>query len=464
MNRFVNQLGTTFVTFVILTGFLLWRQGLVHLGSIESSSSALSQDDTCGGEGHQHGTSAATHGHGEAQAQSADACCPADSLEHLESINCEHSVLIYECDECRYEANVVKVEDDIFFDLFEAAEVTAQSIESSLSLTGTIQLDETRVMQVQPIAGGRVVEVRKALGDRVTKGEILAVIDSQEVGIAKSELLQARTDLELARRNVERLSSLREKQIVSEAAYLSARTDLQKCEAVVSTGEKNLMLLGVPKETLRGLDSSEASNRFGRLSIQSPCNGTIVARNTTEGALVNSETVLYRIADLSHLWVWCQLFERDLGTLQNLLDQSSSVNVLLQTPAFADNNFPGVVDLIASELDTQTRTIPVRVRVDNPEGKLRPGMFATVTIAFSSGERALCIPKDAVVSDEGVDFVFKHWKDDYWVRQDLSLGRPVGDSVEVIAGLSDSDWVVVSGAFLLKSDLLREKMGAGCAD
>ncbi|HNT36410.1 MAG TPA: efflux RND transporter periplasmic adaptor subunit, partial [bacterium] len=202
----------------------------------------------------------------------------------------------------------------------------------------------------------------------------------------------------------------------------------------------------------------------GRLTLQSPCDGTIVARNTTEGALVTPETVLFRIADPSQLWVWCQLYERDLESLHSLLDKSSSVSAHLQTLAFPDVKFPGVVDLIASELDPQTRTIPVRVRVENQDGKLRPGMFATVTIPVKTQQTALCIPKDAVVSDEGVDFIFKHWKEDYWVRQDVKLGRSFGETIEVLGGLESGDWIVVSGAFLLKSDLLREKMGAGCAD
>jgi len=136
----------------------------------------------------------------------------------------------------------------------------------------------------------------------------------------------------------------------------------------------------------------------------------------------------------------------------------------LKTPAFPDETFGGVVDLVASEMDPHTRTIPVRVRVDNAEGKLRPGMFVDVTVPLSTGEMVLGIPNDAVVSDEGISFVLKHWKENFWVRQNVQLGQVMGDFVEVLDGLGEGDSIVVSGAFLLKSDLLREKMGAGCAD
>ena len=110
--------------------------------------------------------------------------------------------------------------------------------------------------------------------------------------------------------------------------------------------------------------------------------------------------------------------------------------------------------------------VKVRATIENPDRALRPGMFCEATINLGDGqvEEVLAVPRSAVLSDEGKDFVFKHWKGDFFVRQDVRKGREFFGVVELLEGLEGGETVVADGAFLLKSDVLREKMGAGCAD
>ena len=117
-------------------------------------------------------------------------------------------------------------------------------------------------------------------------------------------------------------------------------------------------------------------------------------------------------------------------------------------------------------MSEQTRTVKVRAAVDNSGMELRPGMFCKAAISLRSGqaEEVLAVPRSAVFSDEGKSFVFKHWKDDFYVRQDVNKGREFSGMVEILDGVQAGETVVAEGAFLLKSDVLREKMGAGCAD
>jgi cobalt-zinc-cadmium efflux system membrane fusion protein len=112
----------------------------------------------------------------------------------------------------------------------------------------------------------------------------------------------------------------------------------------------------------------------------------------------------------------------------------------------------------------QTRTARARIVVPNPRGALRPGMFVTVRIAAPGGGTAIAVPKVAVIADEGRPFVFVHHEGDYWVRRPVTLGRRVDDKVEIVAGLVPGQRIIADGSFLLKSDVLRSKMGAGCAD
>jgi cobalt-zinc-cadmium efflux system membrane fusion protein len=199
------------------------------------------------------------------------------------------------------------------------------------------------------------------------------------------------------------------------------------------------------------------------LEVTAPRAGVITALNITEGKFVDAPQSLYTIADTSNVWVWCDLYERDLGPLHERLARGDKPQATVKVTAFPDT-FPGTVDLLESAVNETTRTVKVRVQVSNEQGKLRPGMFAAVDIPLTEGKKVPLVPRQAVLSDEGQTFAFVHWKDDLWLRRDVNVGKSQGDMVEILSGLSVGDKVVAGGGFLFKSDILREKMGAGCAD
>ena len=122
------------------------------------------------------------------------------------------------------------------------------------------------------------------------------------------------------------------------------------------------------------------------------------------------------------------------------------------------------MDLVGNLMDEHTRTVKMRVQVKNPENKLRPGMFADVEVVIPLQGCMAAIPRTAIMSDAGKNFVFQYWKEDLWVRRDVTLGTKHGDFVEILSGIPKGATIVTGGAFMLKSDILREKMGAGCAD
>ena len=132
--------------------------------------------------------------------------------------------------------------------------------------------------------------------------------------------------------------------------------------------------------------------------------------------------------------------------------------------AIPDRVFRGTLDLLGSEMDERTRTVKARVRAADEEGRLRPAMFADVEIRVPVARKHTVVPREAALSDEGRHFVFQHWKDDLWVRRDVRVGREIGPYVEILGGVSHGAKIVTAGAFMLKSDVLRAKMGAGCAD
>jgi cobalt-zinc-cadmium efflux system membrane fusion protein len=167
------------------------------------------------------------------------------------------------------------------------------------------------------------------------------------------------------------------------------------------------------------------------------------------------------IADLSELWVWCDLYERDLGVVASELAKGEAVPATVRVAPFPGADFAGKLDLVGSEIDVHTRTVKARIRVPNADGRLRAGMFADVSLAIAGEGHVLAVPRTAVLSDEGDHFLFLHWKDDFWVRRDVDL-RAVFDEFAIVEGdLAVGATVATGGAFMLKSDVLREKMGAG---
>jgi cobalt-zinc-cadmium efflux system membrane fusion protein len=191
--------------------------------------------------------------------------------------------------------------------------------------------------------------------------------------------------------------------------------------------------------------------------------GTIIEKHAVRGELVEPGKDVMVLADLDTVWVWGGIYERDLaGVLARMA--TDGVPVEITVPAFPGNVFTGRLNHVSSVMDEATRTVKVRTVIANTDHRLRPGMFCEVRLLLQSNEEVLAVPATAVLSDEGVDFVFKHMKDDYYLRQNVKKGRSFDDTVEILSGLEPGLTIVADGAFLLKSDVLRSKMGAGCAD
>jgi cobalt-zinc-cadmium efflux system membrane fusion protein len=204
-------------------------------------------------------------------------------------------------------------------------------------------------------------------------------------------------------------------------------------------------------------------SREGLLQIRAPIAGTIIAKHAAINELAGPGAEVMVLADLSVLWVWADVYERDLEPILETRSRGE-VSVEIFVNSFPGRAFKGELDYVGATMDEATRTVKVRAAVDNGEELLRPGMFCEVRMSLASTEAILTVPKAAVLSDEGRDFVFKHLKDEYYVRRAVKKGREFDESVEIVEGLEPGELIVVEGAFLLKSDVLRSKMGAGCAD
>jgi RND family efflux transporter MFP subunit len=232
---------------------------------------------------------------------------------------------------------------------------------------------------------------------------------------------QADHDLELSKAN-------------SASAISSAKVEL-------SNARRHLLILGLKDSTIDGLASKPklASSLF---SLNAPISGVVVERNATIGATVGSDANLFKIIDLSSVWIDANVFEKDLQQVR--LGQEVKVSV----PAFPESKFTGRVILISSIVDPETRTVKVRTEVSNGDGRLKPDMFANVEIVTNVHHSAISLPLSAILDDGGKSVVFVADGDEF-KKKDVILGLKSSDRVEITGGLSAGDKVVVKGNYLL---------------
>jgi len=327
-------------------------------------------------------------------------------------------------------------------------------------------------------------------GDPLADPRKLQAASKEPLGEWKSKLLGAAARLRLARSVHDREKALLDKQVSTRAEFeqaeqelhtteaelaalieeaqlnlkldaLRAETAVRQAEAAADAAEQRLHIFGVDHELCEGIRARKDNGDFAQLPVKAPMAGTVTAQHVTEGRYVKDETALFTLADLSNLWVWCNVYERDLAALQAGMAGGKPLQAAARVAAFGDESFCGTIDLVDSSVDEHTRTVRVRVQLDNTQGKLKAGMFATVEVKLPNGKRAALVPREAVLADDGKQFVFQEIKDGLWLRRDVVTGRSQDGLVEVVSGLDAGATVAAGGAFMLKSDILRGKMGAG---
>ncbi len=299
---------------------------------------------------------------------------------------------------------------------------------------------------------------------------------SRELDAAKRDLAVAEAayraaretvGLEMDRRAVEVESALRSARIRLEgqseeialhlAAKLArARQALEEASAREALLHRALVVMGIGETEVEERLAPD-SPELWKLEVRAPVPGTLVKLNLAPGATVARGDALMTLSDTESAWVWCDLYPQDLALLEE--HPLPLPAVLSET---GGRTVQGQLDYIERSADPHTRTVKARVVVTGTA--LRPGTFLSASVAFGQGGAGVFLPEEAVLADGEDRFVFVFWKDDLWSRRDVRT-EPAGPGmVRVLSGLAPKDRVAVRGGFFLKSDVLREKMGAGCAD
>jgi cobalt-zinc-cadmium efflux system membrane fusion protein len=396
------------------------------------------------------------HEHGGDEASDLDR-----PVSELFAATCEHDIKKYECDECRYEIGVVKVAESLFEDGFlEKVKAEMRTVALPLELTGQVRFDERRVTHVSTQAEGIIMKVHVMLGDTVARGQALVAIESVEVGEAQAEYLETRAMLALAEQNHARIDALRKEGISSEKERVAARQGLEAARIRKEAALGKLTRLGMSTAAARGLTYRAAKGRF---VLRAPMDGTVLDMHAVSGELARTETSLITIGDNASVWVWADLYERDIAHVTRA-QAEKPLEAAVAVKAFPGEAFAGAVDLVSPSMSEPSRTVKVRIAIPNPDGRLLSGMFCQVKLFIPGDQQVLAVPSKSVLDDEERVFVFLHHEGDFYLRRPVTPGHTFAGMTEITRGLNGSEVVVANGAFLLKSDVLRSKMGAGCAD
>tara|TARA_E500000305_G_C4029825_1_gene244375 strand:+ start:29578 stop:30852 length:1275 start_codon:yes stop_codon:yes gene_type:complete len=341
---------------------------------------------------------------------------------------------------------------------FEYAQVGTRDLSREIERNAEIVYNANQHARLSSRAPGVIVDVHKDLGDRLKKGDVIATVESMTLGSAKADLLQSTELLALWQANAGREQALMEKGASTERALLEAQTHLAEAKIAVSRAKQQLRNLGLSDEDIARVTKENDTGSL--LRITAPFDGTLVERAAVMGEVVDENDMLFAIADTGVMWAMIDLSERDLASVKRGQD------VVFRIDGIPSREFPGRLTWISTQLDKKTRTIKARAELDNGGQMLKAFMFGRATITAGAGAQAVTVPKSAVQWDGSCNIAFVRANEDGTMYQpvQLLLGFDTGDHYEVLSGLSVGDTVVSGGSFVLKNELLKDSMGAGCCE
>jgi cobalt-zinc-cadmium efflux system membrane fusion protein len=313
---------------------------------------------------------------------------------------------------------------------FPLVPVDLREAHAELQLPGVVAADISRSVPINALAAGRVVDLRARLGDTVKKGDLLLSMQSPDAAQARADVVKFEADAALAHQALERAKILSEHEALAAKDFEVAVNADRKAQADLAAAQERLKLL-----------TGNNDQSSGVIELRAPVSGTIVEQNVTNGAGVRSldnSPNLFTIADLSHVWVLCDVYENNLSQVK-MGDQAT-----VRLNAYPDKSLTARVSNVARVLDPQTRTAKVRLELSNAEDMLRPGMFATVVFTSQKTEQHAMLPTSAVLRLHDKDWVFiPAGGPGQFRRLEIRAGSVAkGNVQQVLAGLHPGDRVV----------------------
>lgn len=339
------------------------------------------------------------------------------------------------------DANLVK--------LLKVAPVATAPVSEILRVAGRIDFDEQHLARIGATVTGRVTDIRAIVGQTVNKGEPLAQLHSNELSTAQLAYLKARSQQELHRRNVERADALYKADVIGAAEKQRRDSELEIASAETRAARDQLRVLGVGDASIERLGKNGTIDSVA--SVVSSIKGVVVERKITASQVVQPTDVLFVVADLSRVWAVAQVPEQQV----NQVKEGQAVHIEL--PALGNEKRVGKLIYVGQTIDPDTRTVLVRTELDNPDGRLKPAMLASMLIESAPKDR-LVVPASAVVRENDEDHVFVALGEGRFRLVKVQLGPEQEGRRVVQSGLKGGESIVTEGAFHLNNERNRKEL------
>lgn len=326
------------------------------------------------------------------------------------------------------------------------APVRLQSLARQLELVGSVEFDQDKVAIAGPRLAGRIIRLPVRPGDVVKAGAVLAEIDSVDLARASADYLGVKARADAANANADRERELAQHNASSQRQREAAEAEARVLSAQALAAERYLQVLGRSLDELPGGKHEQPLNLY---RLRAPISGAVVERSVVLGQAVHADTTMFKIADLSHVWIKLEVYERDLSWMRPGLVadlRSESHGPLGQAR----------VAYVSAQVADATRTAQVHLDFENKGGRLREGQFVTALLRSEGVEGAvMAVPREALQLIDGQHVLFVRRADGGFAVRPVKIGLQGSDQVELYSGVAEGDQVATTNAFLLKSEVLR---------
>ena len=320
---------------------------------------------------------------------------------------------------------------DSLFNTLKIDTVTKSPLVNAITLTGQVTFNDDKVVNIYPMVSGTIQDIKVMLGDYVEAGQVLGVIRSSEMAGYSSDLVNAQTNLQVAKKNLDATQDMLTSGLASERDLLSAKASYAQAESELSRVNSVLKING--------------GNTQGDYIIKSPINGFVVQKSATNDMTIRTDnsTNLFTISDLSNVWIMANVYE------SNITDVHMGDSVNITTLSYPGKIFKGQIDKILNVLDPTNKVMKVRIVLANPEYLLKPQMFASVTITTKENTQAVCVPFQSLVFDNSQYYVLVYKSKSDIEIVPVSIINTIGNKTYISSGVKEGDIIIGSQALLI---------------
>lgn len=309
-----------------------------------------------------------------------------------------------------------------------------ENARNELNLTGKITFNQDQVVKVFPLVGGHIETLKADLGDYVKKGQTLAVIRSGDLADLEQQAVAARSQLSLAQKNMQVTEDMTKAGLSSQKDLVASKEQLEAAKGEVNRVNERRRIVG---------------GNGSVYIVKAPVSGFIVEKTAAQGMELRSDDPenLFTISNLDHVWVLANVYESDLANVKEG-DQAT-----ITTLSYPDKVFHGRIDKIFNVLDPESKTLKVRVTLDNADYRLKPEMFANVSVTYAGHDQRVAIPAKAVVFDKNRNFVVMVNQKNQPMVREVDIYKSIGPKTYLAGGLAPGDRVVTANNLLIYNAL-----------